>query len=92
VTQEVAVFECPGGCPPGECDTKGPWKEGRYPCAHCCGSGVYDGGYLTAKYAGTKPGDKCPYCKGDGLGGGFGTATCSKCGQSAIDRAMWEGP
>ena len=25
-------------------------------------------------------------------GGGFSSATCSKCGVSAIDRAMWEGP
>jgi hypothetical protein len=88
----VAVFQCPGGCPPGQCDTKGPGEEGRFPCAHCGGAGVYDGGYLAKRYAGTKPGDPCPYCKGDGLGGGYSTATCSKCGQSAMDRAMWEGP
>jgi hypothetical protein len=89
---EVAIYQCPGGCPLGECDTKGAGVEGRSACAHCCGTGVYDGGYLAAKHAGTKPGDKCPYCKGDGLGCYFSSVTCSKCGQSAIDRAMWEGP
>ena len=88
----VAIFQCPGGCPPGQCDTSGPGTEGRYSCAHCAGSGVYDGGYLTARHAGTKPGDACPYCKGDGLGGGYSSATCSKCGQSAMSRAMWEAP
>lgn len=88
----VAVFQCPGGCPTGECDTKGPGVEGRNSCAHCDGTGIYGGGYVAARYAGIKPGAKCPYCKGDGLGGGFSSATCSKCGQAAIDRAMWEGP
>ena len=88
----VIVFACPGGCPPGECDTAGAGEEGRYSCAHCAGSGIYDGGYLTARHAGTKPGDACPYCHGDGLGGGYSSATCSKCGQSAISRAMWEAP
>ena len=34
----------------------------------------------------------CTRCKGDGLGGGYSTATCSKCGQSAMSRSMWEGP
>ena len=88
----VIVFACPGGCPPGECDTAGAGEEGRYSCAHCAGSGIYDGGYLSARHAGTKPGDACPYCQGDGLGGGYSSATCSKCGQSAISRAMWEAP
>ena len=85
----VVVFQC---CPSGECDTFGPGEEGTYPCAHCSGSGVYTDGYLSEKYAATKPGDRCPYCKGTGEGGGYSTATCSKCGQRAIDRAMWEGP
>jgi hypothetical protein len=88
----VELFECPSGCPVGQCNTKGPGKEGRYPCAHCDGSGIYAGGYLAERYAGTKLGEPCPYCKGDGLGGGFSTATCSKCGQSAMDRALWSDP
>jgi hypothetical protein len=90
----IAVFVCPGGCPPGECDTKGPGIEGRYPCAHCDGSGLFDGGYVFERFShlNLKPGDTCPHCKGDGLGGGFSSVTCSKCGQSAISRAMWEGP
>lgn len=89
----IVIFECPGGCPPGQCDTKGPWQEGRSSCAHCNGTGIYDGGYVAKRYAALnlKVGDKCPYCKGDGLGGGFGTASCSKCGQTAMSRAMWEG-
>jgi hypothetical protein len=81
----ITVFSCPGGCPPGECDTAGPGEEGRWPCAHCAGTGHrFDGHEETA--------ETCPRCKGDGLGGGYSTATCSKCGQRAIDRAMWEGP
>lgn len=88
----VAVYACPGGCPTGQCDSKGPWVEERLSCAHCDGTGLYDGGYVAKRYEGTKLGDKCPYCKGDGLGGAIGTVTCSKCGQRAIDRAMWEGP
>ena len=91
-TAPITVFECPGGCPPGQCDTNGPGVEGRFSCAHCAGSGIYDGGYLPARYASTKPGDACPSCKGDGLGGGFSSATCSKCGQSAMNRALWEAP
>lgn len=77
--QTVQLFQCPGGCPPGECDTRGPGDEGRYPCSACGGAGLIDGAF-------------CSRCKGDGLGGGYSTATCSKCGQRAIDRAMWEGP
>jgi len=48
----VQVFSCPGGCPPGECDTKGPGVETEH----------------------------------------SSSVSCSKCGQAAIDRAMWEGP
>jgi hypothetical protein len=83
---EIVIFECPGGCPPGRCDTKGLGKEGRNPCAHCYGTGY--------KYndQNEQTEEICPRCKGDGLGGFFSTATCSKCGQAAIDRAMWEGP
>jgi DNA-directed RNA polymerase subunit RPC12/RpoP len=80
----VQVFECPGGCPPGECDTKGAGEEGEYACAVCGGSGVMADdvyGPIT-----------CTHCKGDGRGGGYSSVTCSKCGQSALSRAMWEGP
>lgn len=83
---EIAIFQCPGGCPPGECDTNGPGVEGRYNCAFCYGSGRR----WTDDLIETT--ETCPRCKGDGLGGGFSSATCSKCGQAAIDRAMWEGP
>jgi hypothetical protein len=81
---EVTVYQCPGGCPPGECDTKGEGVEGRSPCPWCEGTG-------------TRPREPsgeedCPRCGGDGLGGGWSSATCSKCGQSAISRAMWECP
>lgn len=80
----VSVFVCPGGCSPGQCDTNGTGEEGRTPCAHCGGSGVEaDDVYGPVT---------CSRCNGDGLGGGYSTATCSKCGQRAIDRAMWEGP
>ena len=76
----VAIFQCPGGCPAGECDTKGDGVEGTWPCASCDGSGHTDD--MTA----------CEPCKGTGEGGGFSSVTCSKCGQSAMSRAMWEGP
>lgn len=91
---QVALYMCQGDCPPGQCDTSGPGREGRTSCAHCDGAGVYDGGYVAKRHASRwlKQGDPCPYCKGDGLGGGYSTATCSKCGQAAIDRAMWQGP
>jgi hypothetical protein len=80
----VTVFRCPGGCPPGECDSKGEGVESRFPCAVCAGSGVMaDDVYGPVT---------CTRCEGDGLGGGFSSVTCSECGQSAIDRAMWEGP
>jgi hypothetical protein len=79
---EIQVFQCPGGCPPGECDTKGAGDEGRWPCAHCDGSGHTD----------DIPPVECQRCKGDGLGGGYSSVTCSKCGQSAMARSMWEGP
>ena len=84
---EVQVYQCPGGCPPGQCDTKGEGVEGRWPCAHCGGTGkalhLRDGSPLELP---------CRHCTGDGLGGGYSSVTCSKCGQSAMDRAMWEGP
>lgn len=82
----VAIFQCPGGCPPGECDTKGEGVEGRNPCAHCCGTGFK----LTDDNEETD--EPCSRCGGDGLGGGFSSVTCSKCGQSAMARSMWEGP
>jgi hypothetical protein len=88
----TTLVQCPLGCPPGQCDTLGPGREERFACSHCHGTGVYDGGYVAARYAGTKPGDACPYCKGYGLGGGSSSTTCSKCGVAAIDRAMLEGP
>ena len=81
---EVTIFQCPGGCPPGECDTDGAGEEGRTPCGVCGGIGIEaDDVYGHAP---------CTRCKGDGLGGGYSTATCSKCGQSAMSRSMWEGP
>ena len=81
---DVAVFSCPGGCPPGECDSKGEGVEGRWACSLCQGSRhAADDVYGAVE---------CPRCKGDGLGGGYSSVTCSKCGQSAMDRAMWEGP
>lgn len=83
------MFMCPNRC---ECDSKGPWIEQRLPCAHCDGTGIYNGGHLARRYANTKPGDKCPRCKGDGLGCIVGTASCSKCGSSAIDRSLFEAP
>lgn len=81
---EVILFQCPGGCPPGQCDTKGAGVEGRWPCPRCAGVGV-----LADDVYGPVP---CGACKGDGLGGGYSSVTCSKCGQSAMSRAMWEAP
>jgi len=78
---EIQIFQCPGGCPPGECDTNGAGEEGEWPCPLCDGSGATDDLAVP-----------CPKCRGDGKCGGFSTATCSKCGQSAMSRAMWEGP
>ena len=80
----TTIFSCPGGCPPGQCDTKGAGEEGTTPCHLCGGSGhqaddVY--GIIT-----------CQRCNGDGIGTSYSSATCSKCGQSAISRSMWEGP
>ena len=46
MSEQVTVFSCPGGCPPGQCDSDG----------------------------------------------GVSSVTCSKCGQSAMGRAMWEAP
>jgi hypothetical protein len=93
LTDPVTIYACPGGCPPGQCDTKGPGQDGRFSCAHCAGTGIYDETFtLAERFKATTPGDKCPYCKGSGLGGGYSTASCSKCGQTAMSRSLWEGP
>ena len=75
----IHVYSCPGGCPPGECDTLGPGEEGTSPCTACDGAGLIDGAF-------------CSRCKGEGTGSCWSSVTCSKCGQSAMARAMWEGP
>ena len=73
---EITVFSCPGGCPPGECDTDGPGVEGTNACADCDGAGICWPGELDATP------ETCPRCHGDGRGSSWGSATCSKCGRS----------
>lgn len=84
---DAAVFMCGPGCKAGgQCDSDGPGEEGTRACAHCCGTGFeYNDAY-------EQTANECPRCKGTGEGGGFSTATCSKCGSRAIDRALWELP
>lgn len=76
----VDVFECGGKCPKGgDHSWDGPGIEWTHPCAHCEGSG--------------RLGDEtCPRCKGDGVGGGGGAATCSKCGLDALSDTLMSDP
>jgi hypothetical protein len=91
VTDELQVFLCPSGCPPGQCDSDGLGIEGTRECYSCCGTGhrlIFE----EDPFQPVLTSDFCKRCRGTGEGGGFSSATCSKCGQSAISRAMWELP
>jgi hypothetical protein len=86
--EKTSVFICGGqGCPKGgEHVWDGPGIEENSACAHCYGTGKVHDNAL-------QPTDEtCPRCKGDGIGGGFSAATCSKCGIDAITDSIWNGP
>jgi hypothetical protein len=78
------AFECgPRLCSSGDgkpCDGEGEGVERIHACAFCDGTGITDDQI------------ECERCRGDGLGGGSSSTTCSRCGSAAIDRALWEGP
>lgn len=85
----ICSFSCgvPVLCPKGgEHDTDGEGIEWVNDCAHCYGTGKEhtDDLVMTEKV--------CKRCKGDGKGGAGMSATCSKCGASAISIAMWNAP
>lgn len=90
---EVA-FACgaPAKCPKGgEHDSKGPGLESVEDCPRCEGTGERQEPLDTVDLI-NRVSKRCGACKGEGKYTSAWSATCSKCGVSAMDVSIWNGP
>ena len=92
---DVSYFSCgvPAKCPKGgEHDMDGPGIEIVSPCSKCEGTGEREDEPDVVDLMKGNTSRECPACKGEGQYVSGESTTCSKCGASAIDVSIWNGP